>query len=39
MALREEQGHRCQVIKPDSADNLRRQIRATAGRGALRYVV
>lgn len=39
LALRKEQGHRCQVIKPDTADKLRGKILAAAGRGALRYVV
>ena len=39
VALREEQGHHCQIIQPDAADKLRSEIRAAAGRGALRYVV
>ncbi|HEY4307895.1 MAG TPA: C25 family cysteine peptidase [Pirellulales bacterium] len=39
LELRASQGHHCQVIKPDSVDGLRQQIRAIAKQGALRYIV
>ena len=39
LELRQQQGHRCQVIKPASTDELRRAIRAVAKQGELRYVV
>jgi hypothetical protein len=39
LALREAQGRNCLVISSDSVDGLRRQIRAAAAAGALRYVM
>ncbi len=39
LELRESQGHECLIVSSDSADGIRRRIRAAAGRGNLRYIV